>query len=51
MHNGRLVLAIRSKAKERKKPSLHKKGSENKQRQPTLPEQLAQGGLDARDGY
>ena len=50
MHNDRLVLAIRSKAKERKKPSWRKQGSESEQRQPTLPEQLAQGGLDARDG-
>ena len=50
VHNDRLVLAIRSKAKERKKPSWRKQGSESEQRQPTLPEQLAQGGLDTRDG-
>ena len=51
MHNDRLVLAIRSKAKERKKPSWRKQGSESEQRQPTLPEQLAQGSLDPRDGH
>jgi len=29
MHNDRLVLAIRSQAKERKKPSWRKQGSES----------------------
>ena len=31
MHNGRLVLAIRSKAKRKEKPSWRKQGSESEQ--------------------